>query len=321
MSLDRSGTYDHLTSPPPTGLEFLEQYGSFVDALIDTSVLRLASVAGTADAITATAEPFAVPGTGLVTGMKFTLVPASNNTGAATLDIDGRGAQSIVNGDGSALNADALVAGTRYILEFDGTSFVIIGSTGSAAGAAASRTVIDTTQVWENGLPANTLVQVELWGAGGGGATALSTAGGGGGGGEYATALYRAGDLPSSVTVTIPSGAAVGTAGGDATFGALLTASGGGGGSSGEGSGGTGGRFIPNSVNIHSGADGGPPGDNGFFSIFGGGGGGGTSGTGGASKYGGGGGDSDNAGQRPGGGGGRNAVGGAGRCIITVFGG
>lgn len=348
MAIDPSTLYQASNAPTTNGgTLFLDQYFAFVGDLVETAVLRLTSVAGT-DTITASAEPFSVPSTGLVAGMKFTLVPANNNTGAATLNIDARGAESIVSGDGSTLNADELVSGTRYFLEFDGTNFVIIGSQGGTAGAAASRTTYDATAVWANNLSADRLVMVELWGAGGGGHTSTSPGQGGGGGG-YARALYKAGDLPSSVTITIPSGGAAGNpgaAGGNATFGSLLTAYGGagaevagsdngGGGGGGEleaganetggsigggdGGSGTGDANGGDAKTTNGGGGGGANTGNGGGADFGGGGGAGRTGDGGVSKGGGNGGDSGAAGQRPGGGGGFNAVGGAGRCIITIF--
>lgn len=331
MGIDRSGTYNEATTP--TGLEFLTQYGDFVDALIDTAVLRLASVAGT-NTITATAEPFTVPASGYVTGMKFTLEPVNDNTGAVTLNIDGRGAKSVVNADGTALAADALLSGTRYLLEYDGTDLRIIGASSAAGAAGASRTVYDTTTVWNNTYSANTLIMVELWGAGGGGST-----GAGGGGAGYARKFFKAGDLPSTVTITIPAGGAGGSAGvtgGNATFGSLLeafggsrgTASGGGGGgeldnsnttTGGSIGGGAGSTTGGNALTIHGGGGGGSSG-NGGSAVYGGGGGSGT-GTGGSSKYGGNGGSGIEAGQLPGGGGGRTSNGGGGRAIVTVFGG
>ncbi|MGR3495146.1 hypothetical protein [Citreimonas sp.] len=327
MAVDRSGTYG--TGSTPQGTDFLTQYGSYMDALIDTAVLRLTSIAGTANAITASAEPFTVPATGLVTGMKFTLVPTTNNTGAATLNIDARGAESIVSGDGTVLGADALIGGTRYILEFDGTNFVIIGSSGGDATVGSSRTVYDTTSIWENNLPSNTLLMVELWGAGGGGGSSSSE--GGGGGAEYATAMFRASDLAASVTITVPSGAAAETAGGNCTFGSYLSARGGGGangfqGAAGAGlNGGAGGSSSDggNAGDIHSGGGGGSDNRAGGDAVYGGGGGsGGGAGTGGSSLYGGDGGTSGLAGQRPGGGGGKSGgTGGGGRCIVTIFGG
>ena len=347
MSIDRSNTYSD-TNPPPTngataGANFLDQYGGYLDALIDTAMLRLANVAGT-DTITATAEPFAVPSSGLVSGMKFTLVPAANNTGAVTLNIDSRGAEAVVSSDSSALTADTLVAGTRYFLEFDGTNFVIVGQASGGSGAESSRTTYDTTAVWENNYSANTLIEVELWGAGGGGSSSSGTTSRrGGGGAGYARKLFKASELPTSLTITIPSGGAVETDGGDATFGSLLTGygggrglnagfSGGGGGENGAGTYQTGGSIggadgvdgAPgqDAKTIYGGASGcgganlsTPGGD----AAYGGAGGGGAS-NGGKSAYGGNGGDGGSAGQRPGGGGGTGNVGGAGRCIVTIYG-
>ena len=348
MSIDRSNTYSD-TNPPPTngataGANFLDQYGGYLDALIDTAMLRLANVAGT-DTITATAEPFAVPSSGLVSGMKFTLVPAANNTGAVTLNIDSRGAEAVVSSDSSALTADSLVSGTRYFLEFDGTNFVIVGQASGGSGATSSRTTYDTTAVWENNYSADTLILVELWGAGGGGSSGnIGNYGGGGAG--YATKLFKAGNLPASLTITIPSGGALETDGGNATFGSLLTAYGGGraeddtgsntpSGGCGGGELGAGTLSTPGAIGGGggNGADassifgGGGGGSNSFGSggggdaVYGGGGGGGRStSAGGTSVHGGDGGSTGSAGQRPGGGGGANAVGGAGRCIVTVYG-
>lgn len=111
------------------------------------------------------------------------------------------------------------------------------------------------------------VVMVELWAAGGGGGSgrrgAASTArygGGGGGGGGKITRLFRASDLPATVTVTIGAGGAgaggrtsndtsggSGTTGGNSTFGTLATAYGGVGGLGGtatDGSGGSGGGIA-----------------------------------------------------------------------------
>lgn len=61
-------------------------------------------------------------------GMSFYFVPAANNTGAMTINIDGRGAVPIVNGAGNALvNAD-IKSGDLYTLVYDGTQMVISGS-------------------------------------------------------------------------------------------------------------------------------------------------------------------------------------------------
>ena len=88
-----------------------------------------------------------------------------------------------------------------------------------------------------------TYAVIESWGGGGGGANGHSGSdyGGGGGGGAYNSALILLSSLGSTETVTIGAGglggadggANDGTAGGNTTFGAHLTAYGGGGGGSG----------------------------------------------------------------------------------------
>lgn len=326
MGIDRSGTYDEATSPSPTGLEFLTQYGAYLDALIDTATLNLTNVGGTANAITATAEPFEIPASGYVSGMKFTFTAALSTTGSATLNIDGRGAEALLNADGTSVGLDDIVAGTRYLVERRGTGFRLLTSSGAGAGLINSRTTYDTNVVWSNNLPASTIVDVELWGAGGGGGSAQ-----GGGGASRTCKRFLASDLPSTVAITVPPGGAFGVTGGDCTFGSLLTAFGGSRPLTGNGGNGGG--------ELEDGEDGGAvggglgaSGDGGNASTAdGGGGGGGTAGgaavyggggggnTGGPSKYGGAGGGSGAAGQRPGGGGGLNAAGGGGRCIITII--
>lgn len=178
-------------------------------------------------------------------------------------------------------------------------------------------------------------IRVQAWGAGGSGGS--GAAGGGGGGGSYVEATFLASQLASTETVTIGDGGtavtnADGNAGGNTTFGSLLTAYGGGKGSSsaGSGAGAGGGGAGTYSAGSNAGADGGQGGDpvgsaggssaagtgntgfggagggdqgfNGGSSAIGGGGGGGDQGTGGNSVYGG-----------AGGGGGGGALGGTSR--------
>lgn len=90
-----------------------------------------------------------------------------------------------------------------------------------------------------SGLPANARVRIEMWGAGGGGGGCIDEAtpgGGGGGGGGYAWWEGLASELASSVSLSIGAGGGGGTgagngsAGGNTTFGSLITAYGGGGG-------------------------------------------------------------------------------------------
>lgn len=59
--------------------------------------------------------------------------PNTNNTGVASLNISGLGAQTITAFDGTTLANNALLAGQRYILVYNGTNFVLYNP-GVAAG-------------------------------------------------------------------------------------------------------------------------------------------------------------------------------------------
>lgn len=87
------------------------------------------------------------------------------------------------------------------------------------------------------GLTGNELVHIKVWGDGGGGgpSSVSGAAGGGGGGGGYAEAFVRAGDLGSTVTVTVGTGGTSGNAGSGTTFGTSLSALGGSAGIAGSG--------------------------------------------------------------------------------------
>jgi Protein of unknown function (DUF2793) len=176
-----------------------------------------------------------------------------------------------------------------------------------------------------------TVALVQLWGAGGSGGRAQGGEyGGGGGGGSYTEYLFPLSALSSTETVTVGAGGASrttnntdGQAGGNTTFGSLLTAygggggagtdtpsssnrggGGGGGGKAGAGgaglggstfNGGSGGAGVSVSTAGSAGAGGaGVSGTSGGSSLLGGGGGGGggnlAGGNGGSSEWGGGGG-------------------------------
>lgn len=122
--------------------------------------------------------------------------------------------------------------------------------------------VLTETGTWTKpaAATATSRVRVQLWAGGGGGGS--SSTGGGGGGGGYKEAWFSAADLGATETVTIGAGGAVATAGGNSTFGSLLTAYGGGGGASGASSGGGGGGGLTSagsSASSNNGGDGGLP--------------------------------------------------------------
>lgn len=346
-------TYSGLSAPPVTGPDYMNQIAERIDTLFDTSCLPLTGVGGTGNALTATLDPPLATPNVLVNGMKFTLTCAAANTGGVTLSINGETARQVVDAEGVALVAGALKPGLRILLEFvTGSGFRVLNGAGGG-GAASLRyyQAFTASGTWTKpaGLSDNTMVTIEAWGAGAGGDSGAS--GGGGGGGGYAMRRFRLADLPSTVTVTVAAGGAINTAGGNTTFGALMTAYGGGRPSSTEGGGGAGALEAGQSASSGSnnggrlgGGDGGPLSanqtldarnplggggggggsasptveKNGGAAVNGGGGGGGDTGTGGVSLYGGTGGNTGVAGGARGGGGGRNAAGGRGEVRVWI---
>jgi hypothetical protein len=350
---DRS-TYNELSDPMPTGLQFLEQYARLFDLLFDSSALPLTAVGGTGNAVTATLDPPVLAG--LVSGMKFTLTFAAANTGPVTLALNGGAAVPVVDAAGQDLNAGALGTGLRGLIEFVGGVFRLLSSTGLANDVDPFSTVITASTTWlkPTGYADEARVRIQAWGGGGGGGSGTPVGGGGGGG--YMERMMRYADVPASVVCTIGAGGGAGGAGGNTTFGSLVTAYGGGGGGAGAGGGGgelsaggtatgLGGRCGGGDQNnaadgrngdaktIFGGAGGGQgsSGLAGGSAVYGGGAGAGRQGTstgsGGVSLFGGNGGGvsggNPTAGTAPGGGGGAGttgAAGGRGEIRIQIFG-
>jgi hypothetical protein len=243
MALDRLVP----TSSTPgavTGDDYMDEVAEEVTGLWNRSVCSLTSIAGTADAITAVLAPALTAG--LVDGMAFWLTPAANNTGAATIAINGAPAVDIVDVDGNPLTAGAIVTGRKFLLVADGGDLrVILGSGGSGDGGYRYNVVVfNSSGTWtkQDGL---VKARIRVRGAGGGGGGKASFAsspstwiGGGGGGGGEAIAEKVAADLASNETVTVGTGGTaggtsagnVGGTGGSSSFGTHAVATGGGGG-------------------------------------------------------------------------------------------
>jgi hypothetical protein len=113
------------------------------------AVKVLASVAGT-NTITGSMTPDL---TAYSTGMIVLLVPANDNTAAATLNIDSLGAKSIKKGDGTALESGDLQASTVHLLVYDGTNFVVFNPLLLINKAGALNATAD--EVGYKGLPQN----------------------------------------------------------------------------------------------------------------------------------------------------------------------
>lgn len=287
-----------------------------ITGLFDASSLPLTNIAGTKNAITADVVPAITDG--LKAGMKFTFKPALNNDDAATLIIGTEPVKTFKTEDGGDLGVSQLVADRLTQIQYDGTNFIVFGTSGITK--IADYQVITADGDWNK--PANTpdaaKVYLEGWAGGGGGGNG-STVRGGGGGGAGDRKTFRAGDLTSIVACVIGQGGSAGNSGGTTTFGSFLTIFGGGsghessnaftgagGGAGGDmfGTGNNSGGINGGSADTQAGAGGngvisGDPETKGSDGDFGGGGGGGVanSGTaGGNSYFGGAGGGSDKSG-------------------------
>jgi hypothetical protein len=218
-----------------TGDDFMDNVAGHISRFWDASALPLTSVGGTGNAVTATVTPALL--SGLVEGMKFTITWAAANTGGVTLALNGGSAVAVLDAAGSALTAGALSAGERALIEFVGSSFRVLGGAAGGSTLGPINEVITASGTWTKptGYDPETPVLVQAWAAGGSGGRG-SQGGSGGGGGAYAEKWFRYGDLLSSYTVTIGAGGAGrtsngnGSAGGNTSFGSLLTAFGGAGG-------------------------------------------------------------------------------------------
>lgn len=156
MSLDRL-IPGSATVGAVTGDDLMDAVQEELTGLWDRSHLKLTSVGGTADAVTATATP-ALTGA-LADGMKFTIVPTADNTGAVTLAIGELSAVSVVDRDGNALSSGLWKSGRAMVLEYDSTlgkfrilEDISIGSTGFSTGDVklTLKTTADTGWVMMN---------------------------------------------------------------------------------------------------------------------------------------------------------------------------
>jgi len=92
----------------------------------DGSFEWLASIGGTADAITASTTPAF---TAYTAGQAFKFTPTGSNTTNVTININAVGAKAVTKAGATALQAGEIVAGTTYELVYDGTQFQVINPT------------------------------------------------------------------------------------------------------------------------------------------------------------------------------------------------
>lgn len=305
-----------------TGDNYMDNVKGHTETFYKAIFLRVTSIAGTANDPTGTIDP--ALDAGLIAGMGFWFEPISNNNDAMTLKIGSESAVALVGADGTALVTGDVLTTTAYLLFYDGTELRIVSTAGAdTTGSALTYTVItgNGTLTKPTAFPDDGLVIVEAWGGGGGG-----NSGAGGGGGAFNRQIFRGADLGTTETVTIGTGGASSTAGGNTSVGTLVLAFGGGkGGAKGGGGGGQlsaggsgdgsatggspfGGAAGAASAGGHGNAGGGGDNAAGGDGINGGGGGSDQSGSGGDSLFGGGGGGSSGSTSVYGGDGGGSGV-------------
>ncbi len=134
--------------------------------LVDGASTKVASLGGTANALTLTVSP-AIPA--YVAGQEFLFIASAPNTGATTVNVSALGTRNIIRpGSGSALYVGDLISGILYHIVYDGTSFVLMNCVPSlnawiptcttATGVLSS---VSTDGLYVVGL--NNLVQFELF--------------------------------------------------------------------------------------------------------------------------------------------------------------
>lgn len=75
--------------------------------------------------------------TAYIDGMGVVVKINVQNTGASTINVNGLGAKSILDGKGNAMTSGKLKAGTPYTLRYNGTNFILQGE-GASGNATAS---------------------------------------------------------------------------------------------------------------------------------------------------------------------------------------
>jgi hypothetical protein len=109
--------------------------------------------AGTGAIYTVTLSPAPTLTAGLRVTLKFHLA----NTGAATLNVNGLGAKSILKSNGSALSAGNIKLNSVYTLVYDGSNFILQGEGGEYGTAVASEVLSGKTIGTDGGIVTGTM--------------------------------------------------------------------------------------------------------------------------------------------------------------------
>lgn len=174
----------------------------------------------------------------------YNQVPVANGgTGASTLT-----SGAVLLGSGTSAITTVSAATSGNVLTANGTTWV----SQAASGGTPVVTIYTSPATWTKPATIKAVKVTMMSGGGGGSSSSPSVAGSGGGGGAYGLAYFTGSAIPGPQSITTGSGGAggaagptnPGVAGGTASFGTLVTATGGGGGIS-VGAGGAGGVVTP----------------------------------------------------------------------------
>lgn len=107
-----------------------------MDSHLENYILQIpyGVASGSANTYTVTLNP---PLTSYTEGVAVAVKINASNTGASTININGKGAKSIRDPRGNVLTAGKLIAGSIYTLRYNGTNFILQGE-GPTGNATAS---------------------------------------------------------------------------------------------------------------------------------------------------------------------------------------
>jgi len=153
---------DTVGPPGPSGGEFADKVAAEVQRIWDLVPNMLVNIGGSADAITAECDPPLI--SSYIHGQRFWLIPAANNTGPVTIDIDQRGQVDVVSYDGQQLQAGDLVAGegTELVYDGDNNQMRLVHPTARELLARASGGASVWEQIGDSGLISAPVASVEF---------------------------------------------------------------------------------------------------------------------------------------------------------------
>lgn len=100
--------------------------------LQDRTGVYVATVGGTADAITLTPSPAIAA---YAAGQQFSFIASGANTGAVTVNVSGLGAKAVTKNGATALVAGDIPASSIILIEYDGTQFQLVRNGAVSLGA------------------------------------------------------------------------------------------------------------------------------------------------------------------------------------------